>query len=384
LKPEPPYERLRYFQTRLGLDRGALDVLEPHREAFAAKGPDFGRAFWEYFWAMDRTRLILEQDRPRRLAATLGMWFTRLFSDRLDDAFLAYLWSSGMRHVEANLDQRFINLGYAMARGFCHGLVREGVVGEAGPEVGRAVDKLLDFCVLVATDSYLTMTSRCDREVIQGIAHQVRNPVTVIGGNIQRLMRQTPPGSPSGKAYQAVLEENRRLERMVGDVSDYTRMFQSEARPRPTALMDLARRALVELEAAGQIEGVEVELQDGDSAERAYVDPQDAAVMVRHLLENAVEAARGRRGRVSVSVRPAADGDMVELEVVNPGAPPTPGELEELMNPFASSKPRGTGFGLPIAMMAARRNLGSMALEPAEEGARCLVRLPRAAAGKDA
>jgi len=65
-----------------------------------------------------------------------------------------------------------------------------------------AIDKKLYFCVLVATDSLVSVTSRCDRQVIEGIANQVRNPVTVIGGNIRRMLKQVERSSLAFRAYQ--------------------------------------------------------------------------------------------------------------------------------------------------------------------------------------
>jgi len=51
--------------------------------------------------------------------------------------------------------------------------------------------------------------------------------------------------------------------------------------------------------------------------------------------------------------------------------------MENLFVPFYSSKPLGTGFGLPIAELAARKNLGDLSLEPVpEQGTRCVVKLP--------
>jgi signal transduction histidine kinase len=366
-------ERLLYFRDKVGIGREDFRVLAPHRELFTSQEQAFGRHFWEYFWEIERTRRVLEHDRTRRLEEVLGRWFARLFSEDLSPEFITYLWGSGLKHVQANLDQRYINLGYAMARDFCQPLVARAPEADRAA-LGRTVDKLLDFCVLVATDSYLSVTSRCDRQVIEGIAHQVRNPVTVIGGYVRRLQRQVERTSDAWKAYQTVLEENQRLERMVGDIRDYTRLFQTDPAPRPTALEPLLRESAHQAHQAVGRPEVEVEVAAAGGL-AAHADPQDLATMFRHLLENCLEAARVEDPVVRVEAR-TQEGGGVEVEFFNSGDPPTAGELDELMSPFHSSKPLGTGFGLPIADMVARRNLGSLRLEPAPGGTRCLVVLP--------
>ena len=51
--------------------------------------------------------------------------------------------------------------------------------------------------------------------------------------------------------------------------------------------------------------------------------------------------------------------------------------MENIFVPFFSLKPFGTGLGLPIALLAARKNLGDLYLEPADgNGTRCVIRLP--------
>ncbi len=45
--------------------------------------------------------------------------------------------------------------------------------------------------------------------------------------------------------------------------------------------------------------------------------------------------------------------------------------------PFYSSKAYGSGFGLPIAQLAARRSFGDVSLEPIPtKGTRCVIKLP--------
>jgi signal transduction histidine kinase len=375
-----PLERLRYFQQQLGVAQEELAALESHREAFIARRDEFGQFFWDSFWAIERTRTILEHTLfPNLLQKIKSLWFEGLFKEKLSERFIQYLWSSGVKHVEANLDQRYINLAYALARQFCQKVVREDIEPSQHGAVSRAVDKMLDFCVLVATDSYITMTSRCDRQVIQGIAHQVRNPITVIGGNIRRLQREVEKESPAYRAYAAVLEENQRLERMVKDVSAYTGLFQTDPRPEPVSLSRLLHDALDSLSQSRDMGKIKINLELSPEYDLAFGDPQDLEMMFRHLLENCLEALDPADPRVSITSRTSPRPGAIEIEIFNTGSPPPLGELEELMAPFHSSKPKGTGFGLPIANMVARRNLGEFSLEAGPGGGTiCLLRLPMA------
>ena len=193
-----PFERLNFFLKQLDLGPQAQKRLAPWKRVFQERSEEFGREFCRYFLAIERTRKILEKEGAlARLEKVLAQWFRALFSEDMSQRFVAYLWDSGVRHVRISLDQRYVNLGYAMARRFCHRIVAEQIPAAQQEEVSELVDRMLDFCVLVATDSFISTTFRCDRHMIEGIAHQVRNPVTIIGGNIRRLQKNTEPGSPA-------------------------------------------------------------------------------------------------------------------------------------------------------------------------------------------
>ena len=380
MNQEPiPFDRLSFFLKQLELDADTWQKLAPWRQTFQDQGEEFGREFCRYFLAIERTRHILEQgENLPRLEKVLGQWFKALFSEDFSPRFLTYLWNSGVRHVQLSLDQRFVNLGYAMARQFCHRIVERAVPPAEQEGVAQAMDRMLDFCVLVATDSFITMTSRCDRHMIEGIAHQVRNPITVIGGNILRLQKKEAPGSPAYLAYEMVLKENQRLERMMSDIAMYTSMFQEDPQPQVCELaqyLDLAHRWVQQ---RGLMHGAAWQPELAPGYERVLCDPQDLEAMLRYVLENAAEAADPAQPRVWARSGPAPTPYQVELCIGNNGQTPEALAMDEILSPFHSSKPMGTGLGLPIASLAVRRNLGSLSLDPDPQGgACCRLLLPR-------
>ena len=373
-----PFERLNYFLGQLGLDHRAQKRLAPWRQTFMDQSHEFGREFCRYFLAIERTKHILEQgENLPRLEKVLGQWFHALFSEEFSPRFITYLWNSGVRHVNLSLDQRFVNLGYAMARQFCHRIVAQQIPAEQQESVAEVVDRMLDFCVLVATDSFITMTSRCDRQMIEGIAHQVRNPITVIGGSIRRLQKKAAPDSPAFQAYEMVLKENQRLERMMGDIAMYTGMFQEDPEPQVCALtdyLDLAHRWVLQ---RGLMQGVGWKPELPSGVDKVICDPQDLEAMLRYVLENAAEAADPEHPVVEAASEADKEPRMVCLAISNNGKTPEAMDMDDILSPFHSSKPMGTGLGLPIVSLATRRNLGNLRLEPKPEGgAVCRLSLP--------
>jgi len=375
-----PYDRLSFFLKELDISDEELEFLSPHRDKFVNKKDEFGEYFYDYFYAIPRTKIIIDHDRPpRRLAKTLSSWFESLFKAQLDKEFLSFLWRSGVTHVDVNVDQRYVNLGYSAARQFCHGIIESEVPLESRQKITTTVDKMLDFCVLVATDAYVTATTRCDLEVIKGVAHQVRNPITVIGGNILRLQRKIESSDTDSQMLESIISETRRLERMVTDIGVYNEIFREDPRFTVSSLKEIVSKTIEKLEIEKGIQNVSVALDLDPEFSLVKADPRDLEVMFRYLLENSFEALDLSNPYLKISSRGDSNERFVHVEIFNTGIPPNREELNNIYTPFYSSKPTGTGFGLPIARMIARKNLGNVTLEPVSgKGTKCLVVLPKA------
>ena len=376
-----PYERLNWFRSRLGLEGTGLGGLGPHVRIFREREKEFSEAFYAYFFDIPETRILLKHERrPGHLKTAWRQWFKALFSQGFTKPFMAHIWRSGMRHVQLNIDQRFMNLGYAMVRQFCHDLAHAQVpVSEQG-QVLSQLDKMIDFCLLVETQAFIAATSHCDLEVVRGISHQVRNPLTVIGGNIVRLKRKTEPSSSDYKVFETILDENRRLENMVIDVGVYSELFQKDPMYSNQSLKSIISTAIAKLNQAAVHHDTNIELRLSEALDGVLADPDDLATLFYYVIQNSIEALDPKNPHVLIShSNPQPEGTFVGVEIFNRGTPMNADEIGKAFIPFYSSKPQGTGFGLPIAQLAARKNLGDLRLEPVPDlGMRCLITLPSA------
>jgi signal transduction histidine kinase len=102
-------------------------------------------------------------------------------------------------------------------------------------------------------------------------------------------------------------------------------------------------------------------------------------VLFYHLLRNSLQAVEEAAAPV-VRVTGAAEGSppaALTAEIFNNGRVPLAEEVEHLFTPFYSSRPTGSGFGLPIAALIVRKIRGEIDLRPvAGEGTRTVVSLP--------
>ncbi len=374
-----PFDKLLLFTEKIGLGPEALAVLAPYRSLLASRKDDFSRFFYQAFQEIPEAALVIEyEERPGRLVAIWSHWFESLFSSEIDRPFLSYLWRIGMRHVSVNLDQRFSNLGFTLIRQFCHEIVNSDIPAEARAAVMQTIDRLIDFCLLVETSAYIEATTRCDIEIIKGIADRVRNPVAFIGGSIRRLQKTAGQANSAPEVYDALIAENRRLEHMVIDVKTYFEIFEAEPVIESLLLQEALDRILLSADLQPLMQKIPVSLDIGADAEAVRADRRDFDALLLHVLQNSLEAAPPSDGRVSVrSRRVAGPHPGVRIEFFNAGQPISLEKLDRMSSPFYSTKTTGTGFGIPIIRLILRKNYGKITFQPVPgEGTNVIVTLP--------
>jgi len=64
--------------------------------------------------------------------------------------------------------------------------------------------------------------ARCVQDTLQAVAHEIRNPLTAVGGFARRLAASLDPQSDSGKYAQAILDEAVRLEKILSRIPQQT------------------------------------------------------------------------------------------------------------------------------------------------------------------
>ncbi len=383
-----PHERLRFFRKQLGLSAQRLAPLAPYARDLAGAAEDMARQLYAVMGDMAQTKIILEhQTSPERLQANWRAWYVMLWERPCDDELLAALWHSGLRHVAHGVDHRFITLAYSLVRDFSQRVIREVVPQAEREQAHLLADKLFDLCLLVETDAFIAAQSHCSNDVMMGLAHQLRNPLTVIGGMTARLLR-TAGDSALQPSLEAVLEEAGRLERMLADLVSYITVLRNEPVFQTVSLAEAVEHARQRLTDQGLAQGLELELRLDPDEDLVQADPTMLGSLLRQLLLNAQEAQPEAAAK-SVLVRtpppesrrnaPGEQGHFVTLEVCNPGTLPPGKDTEPLFQPFHSTKSFGTGLGLAIARLGAQKNFGTVQLlAPTAGEVCCRVTLVRA------
>lgn len=216
--------------------------------------------------------------------------------------------------------------------------------------------------------------------LVSGVAHDVRSPLTYIGVNLEVLddaaakVATLDPelGAEVRKRIDAARDGATRIERLVAQLLQF-------ARPEPVlasgAVADAVRDALVVARATQP--GLSVVLDLAPDLPPALFDKPQVDQVLLNLLNNAADAMGGK-GRVRVSTR--RDGAMARIDVRDEG-PGIPQSVQaHLFDPFFTTKRHGTGLGLSIARRIAEAHRGTLTFESEVGKGTCFtLRLPLAA-----
>jgi signal transduction histidine kinase len=353
-----PYQKLFLFKERISINEKELEILEPFRDAFIKRRHDFAAFMYDFFLNIPETAMYLKHyETPGFLKKAWSYWFESLFKSKLDKEFMGYLWRIGVRHVEINLDQRFSNLGFSVARQFCQQVIASEVPVDKTSDILRIVDKLLDFCILVETDAYIESHARCDMEIVKGIADRIRNKITVIGGNIKRLQREIDASDPASNVYESIITDSSTCERMVVDIRTFVEISQRDPEIKEISLDELINKTLDKL---GVRQGMIVEKELDNKALIILADSRDMEGMFYYLLQNSLEAVDSDNPYIKISsyLDPALP-HRIKIEIFNTGIPPKKEDIDKLFSPFFSTKTFGTGFGLAISRLATKKTTES-------------------------
>ena len=218
-----------------------------------------------------------------------------------------------------------------------------------------------------------------------GLAHEIRNPLAGIKGAAQYLQAVQDPDDAE-EFLQVITTEVDRLNQVVSSFLDYARPF--ELHRSATDVNEVVAQVLSLVRAQGVPEGIQVQEALVEDLPSCDVDSDKIAQVLLNLVHNALQAV-GSEGRIQIRTartnlrgQNARGTHAVEIAVVDNGPGIPREDREKLFIPFFTTKPRGTGLGLPICQRIIRAHNGELEVRSApDKGSRFTVRLPLATTG---
>jgi signal transduction histidine kinase len=181
-------------------------------------------------------------------------------------------------------------------------------------------------------------------ELTAGVVHELRNPLSVISGMAELLLRRMGAGHPLEKHAATICHEAAELEKLIRHFLLFARPFTIE-RTR-CAPDEIVERAITLCERQARERNVALTAHILPDPPVLEVDHGRLAQAIGNLVRNAIEVLP-EGGRIDIRVqRPDADHIAFLVEDDGPGI--QIGPKDDLLSPFFSKKEGGTGLGLSI------------------------------------
>ncbi len=201
-------------------------------------------------------------------------------------------------------------------------------------------------------------------KVVEGVAHEVRNCLTSLGGFAARLRKLTA-GDEQGSTYtRIILEDVARLESMVKQIEDYVRFAKRYSFTfRKIDMREVAEKAhrRVLSHFPGSVGNrVAFSLSAERNLPRVSADEAAMEEALYNVILNSYEAMPDG-GKLTIGL--TSSKDFMRIAVTDTGVGIPPEVKVEVFNPFVTSKTSGAGMGLSKVYLLVEEHGGTVEVE---------------------
>ncbi|MGF1562002.1 MAG: ATP-binding protein [Geminicoccaceae bacterium] len=209
-------------------------------------------------------------------------------------------------------------------------------------------------------------------EIARRIAHEIKNPLTPIQLNAERLKRKyarqiTQDVETFSGCADTIVARVDTIRRLIDEFSDFARMpapeFDWEA-------IDMLLRQVIELHRP-TAPNVHFALELPDEPSSIYCDRHQISQALTNLVQNAVNAILEREGgdghgEITLRLSHAESGDRIDIEDTGPGFPEH--LIDDIRRPYVTTREKGTGLGLAIVEKIMEEHGGALVLANRRRG----------------
>lgn len=186
------------------------------------------------------------------------------------------------------------------------------------------------------------------KEVAQGIAHEIKNPLTPIQLNTQRLKKKYYENREDfarvfDESINIITQEVEGMKELLNEFLRFSRM--PTPNPRPTSLHKIIDDILISY--SEHDKHLKIKKSFDPNLGAVHIDPEQIHRVFINLFENATDALE-EGGSIHISTRILQQEKLVRIEFSDNGSGISPADREKLFLPHFTTKKRGTGLGLAI------------------------------------
>lgn len=203
-------------------------------------------------------------------------------------------------------------------------------------------------------------------QMISGIAHEIRNPLTSIKAYVELLPRKKDNEAFQKQLVQVVPNEVERVSRLIENLIDYVK--PKSRNPQRVQVLELLESCVLLFRHTATSRGIDFNMSAPESL-YITVDKDQIKQVVINLLLNAIDAINEKRENTQVAdghwirLHASKDSGNVKINIEDNGIGMTSGELANVFELFYTTKTKGSGIGLPLSKQIIEDNRGNIQIE---------------------
>ncbi|WP_407649651.1 sensor histidine kinase [Thermaerobacillus caldiproteolyticus] len=219
-------------------------------------------------------------------------------------------------------------------------------------------------------------------EMAAGIAHELNNPLTAILGNAQLLLRSVPKDDRSYKLLSDIHSCGKRCKTIIQNLLTFSR--QDEYMFEDCSVNEAVEQVLGLIGDQIKKQNIMIQKKLDDSIEFIEGNVQQIGQIILNLLINAKDALEDTNipnKVITIETRSILENEKhwVLLSVKDNGKGISPQHLQEIFNPFFTTKRpgKGTGLGLSVSLGIAEAHGGTIeVMSELGKGSQFILKLP--------
>ena len=209
-------------------------------------------------------------------------------------------------------------------------------------------------------------------EIAAGIAHEIRNPLTVIQGYIQLIASKCQKHCNTEESFILLLDELRRANTIISDFLRFSR--PDKPKQQVLQLNEIIEASASLLYSESLRTGVQLTLKLASNLPKLSVDRDQMLQVFLNLLTNAIQAMPSGG---MLSVLTTHNEHHVIIKIADTGFGMSKEILERIFSPFYTTKENGTGLGLAITRNIIMAHSGTIEVTSTlQEGTTIAITLP--------
>lgn len=207
-----------------------------------------------------------------------------------------------------------------------------------------------------------------------GIAHELRNPLTIISATAQFSLEKLELNPKIKEHFETIYRNVNNANRIVREMLDYAKPRELKLKQDNINNIILRTIELIKLEIRKQKIQLRVELDK--NVPEFYVDSKHLEQTFLNIILNAIHAIPDK-GHITISTRFESANQQVTIDIEDNGDGIPEEILEKIFDPFYTTRSGGTGLGLSICQNIVHAHGGQIHVnsEP-KNGATFSISLP--------